>query len=153
MFYRLYSSLKVVLIVIFVLWLFQILKKLTYFAPWITDNSNLIPFPIGLSRKNKNRSSVSNHSHDLSSYDDVVSDNTRRWQWTEQQQSAAVARDRGQKTPLIVIILAYMHTGSTHLGEVLHKYTGSFYEYEPLRFLQKTTRAGQAIRFLNGTMR
>ncbi|XP_052792044.1 carbohydrate sulfotransferase 3-like [Mya arenaria] len=51
----------------------------------------------------------------------------------------------------VIIILAYMHTGSTYLGDVLHQLPGSFYEYEPLRSLQQASRYRDAITFMNGS--
>lgn len=53
----------------------------------------------------------------------------------------------------IVIILAYMHTGSTYFGSILQHHEGTFYEYENLRSLMYSTRAGKLIHFLNGTSR
>ncbi|XP_045206560.2 carbohydrate sulfotransferase 3-like [Mercenaria mercenaria] len=51
----------------------------------------------------------------------------------------------------IVIILAYMHTGSTYIGSIFQHHKESFYEFENLRSLMYSTRAGKVIHFLNGT--
>ncbi|KAH3835151.1 carbohydrate sulfotransferase 1-like [Dreissena polymorpha] len=52
--------------------------------------------------------------------------------------------DRPQTTPKtssdaqIILVVAYMRTGSTLLGEILHQIPGSFYLFEPLRTLENT---------------
>ncbi|XP_053400390.1 carbohydrate sulfotransferase 3-like [Mercenaria mercenaria] len=51
----------------------------------------------------------------------------------------------------MVIILAYMHTGSTYIGSIFQHHKGSFYEFENLRSHMYSTRAGKVIHFLNGT--
>ncbi|KAL4225996.1 hypothetical protein ACF0H5_013983 [Mactra antiquata] len=53
----------------------------------------------------------------------------------------------------MVVILAYMHTGSTYLGSILQNHQESFYEYEALRSLMYSTHASKTIYFLNGTER
>ncbi|KAH3835147.1 hypothetical protein DPMN_108491 [Dreissena polymorpha] len=51
--------------------------------------------------------------------------------------------DRLQTTPNTssdaqkILVVAYMRTGSTLLGEILHQIPGSFYLFEPLRTLEK----------------
>lgn len=53
----------------------------------------------------------------------------------------------------IVIILAYMHTGSSYIASIIKNHPGTFYEFEPLRYLQTSAKRYQWIRFLNGTTR
>ncbi|XP_045202965.2 uncharacterized protein LOC123556378 [Mercenaria mercenaria] len=53
----------------------------------------------------------------------------------------------------IVIILAYMHTGSSYTARIIQNHPGTFYEFEPLRSLQESSRRGTWIQYLNGTKR
>lgn len=53
----------------------------------------------------------------------------------------------------IVIILAYMHTGSTYTAQMIKNHPGTFYEFEPLRNLQKSSRKKHTIEYLNGATR
>ncbi|KAH3829885.1 hypothetical protein DPMN_103116 [Dreissena polymorpha] len=52
----------------------------------------------------------------------------------------------------LIIILAYMHTGSTYIGNLLSQHPGTFYQYEALRNLQMATMAAGRVRYLNGTV-
>ena len=53
----------------------------------------------------------------------------------------------------IVIILAYMHTGSTYTGGLIEHHPGTYYEYESLRSLQMATKRKRMIRYLHDTPR
>ncbi|KAH3893701.1 carbohydrate sulfotransferase 1-like [Dreissena polymorpha] len=60
--------------------------------------------------------------------------------------------------PTKVIVLAYMHTGSSYTATVLEQHPGSFWESERLHYLHessmgKNARHGRTIQFLNGTRR
>ena len=55
--------------------------------------------------------------------------------------------------PVIVVILAYMHTGSSYTASIIQQHPGTFYEFEPLRSLQESSRRNFPIIFLNGTCR
>ncbi|KAL4230821.1 hypothetical protein ACF0H5_011195 [Mactra antiquata] len=53
-----------------------------------------------------------------------------------------------------ILVFAYMHTGSTYMGNLLRQHKGSFYHFEPLRDLQRRTLnkdERKIITFLNGT--
>ena len=53
----------------------------------------------------------------------------------------------------IIIILAYMHTGSTFLGSILQQIPGVYYEYETLRSLQQDSRNKATVIYMNGSER
>jgi len=52
-----------------------------------------------------------------------------------------------------ILIVAYMHTGSTYLGSVLHNHPGVYYEFEPLRSLEASYMNEKPLVFLSGTVR
>lgn len=55
--------------------------------------------------------------------------------------------------PLKVIVLAYMHTGSTYLASILQNHPDTFYEFEPLRSMQYQYNRNMYMTFLNRTIR
>ncbi|XP_052278273.1 uncharacterized protein LOC127876833 [Dreissena polymorpha] len=62
------------------------------------------------------------------------------------------ARAKVAESFKLIIILAYMHTGSTYIGNLLSQHPGTFYQYEALRNLQMATMAAGRVRYLNGTV-
>lgn len=54
---------------------------------------------------------------------------------------------------LRVILLAYMHTGSTYLGSILQNHPGTFYLFEPLRSFLSICENKKPLNFLNGSTR
>lgn len=68
--------------------------------------------------------------------------------WTQESTSTSP-----QQLPLRVVILAYMHTGSTYLASILQNHPGSFYEFEPLRSLKTEFTLQRPRRFLDGSVR
>ncbi|KAJ8316428.1 hypothetical protein KUTeg_006442 [Tegillarca granosa] len=55
--------------------------------------------------------------------------------------------------PSHIIILTYMRSGSTFIGDVLQEDPGVFYLFEPLRILQFMMRDNESIVYLNGNLR
>lgn len=64
-----------------------------------------------------------------------------------------VEETSGNTEAKIIIILAYMHTGSSYTARIINNHPGTFYEFEPLRSLQESSRNSLWIQFLNGTTR
>ena len=60
---------------------------------------------------------------------------------------------QGQPKVKVIIILAYMHTGSTFLGSILQQIPGAYYEYETLRSLQYDSRNRVTVVYMNGSER
>ena len=54
---------------------------------------------------------------------------------------------------LKVIILAYMHTGSTYLASILQHHPDTFYQFEPLRSIKQQYTKHRVVTFLNNTAR
>lgn len=52
-----------------------------------------------------------------------------------------------------VLILTYMRSGSTLLGDILQHHPGSFYGFEPLRYIDEDIHKGKNVSFFNGTTR
>lgn len=53
----------------------------------------------------------------------------------------------------IVLIVAYMHTGSSYTGALIQQHPGTYYVYEPLRYLQKATLEKTPIKFIGENIR
>ncbi|XP_069142273.1 carbohydrate sulfotransferase 1-like [Argopecten irradians] len=52
-----------------------------------------------------------------------------------------------------VLILTYMRSGSTLIGDILQHHANSTYAFEPLRFIEEYVRTGKEVHYLNGTHR
>ena len=53
----------------------------------------------------------------------------------------------------IVIIAAYMRTGSTFMGGMFHHYPGTFYVFEPIRRISEATRDSKELVYVSGIKR
>ena len=72
----------------------------------------------------------------------------------ENKQSATVLhRTYNKSTPLVIILLAYLHTGSSFTGSLLQQHPDTFYQFEPLRSLEIDFRDEGVIKYLNGSER
>ncbi|XP_060064694.1 carbohydrate sulfotransferase 1-like [Ylistrum balloti] len=60
------------------------------------------------------------------------------------------AEDTG---PACVLVLTYMRSGSTMIGDILQHHEGSAYMFEPLRYIEEDIMQGNNVTFLNSTQR
>ena len=67
--------------------------------------------------------------------------------------NSASSNNQSRPRVKIIIILAYMHTGSTFLGSILQQIPGIYYEYETLRSLQQDSRNRNTVVYMNGSER
>ena len=55
--------------------------------------------------------------------------------------------------PTQVLLLTYMRSGSSLVGDILQHMPDAFYVYEPLRMLGVINKRNASIRYVNGTTR
>ena len=53
----------------------------------------------------------------------------------------------------IVLIVAYMRTGSTFLGGIFKQYPKLFYLFEPIRHIYETVKSNRGVEYINGAKR
>ncbi|XP_021362401.1 carbohydrate sulfotransferase 1-like isoform X2 [Mizuhopecten yessoensis] len=58
-----------------------------------------------------------------------------------------------RNTSVPVLIFTYMRSGSTLTGDILQHHPGSFYVFEPLRYIDEDIDKARTVRFYNGTTR
>ncbi|XP_021351459.1 carbohydrate sulfotransferase 1-like [Mizuhopecten yessoensis] len=55
--------------------------------------------------------------------------------------------------PIPILLVTYMRSGSSFVGDLLKAYPKTFYAFEPLHILQVDVRKQRPIRYFDGTMR
>ncbi|OWF55710.1 Carbohydrate sulfotransferase 3 [Mizuhopecten yessoensis] len=62
-------------------------------------------------------------------------------------------QNQTNEDPTHVLVVTYMRSGSTLIGDILQHYDNSTYAFEPLRYIEEDVKNASSVTFLNGTKR